>query len=85
MDRACQLHRAKPSLDLPVHLLAGLERRGGVAAVYTPIAHAHGGGALILLRITLLAHAERLHGEPILLHLHHAALLAQPLLQSGDK
>ena len=52
-------------------LLAGLECRCvPVAAVHALGAHHHGCGALILLRVTLLPHAEGLHREPVLLHLH---------------
>lgn len=53
-------------------LLAGLKSRCvPVAAVHALGAHHHGCGALILLRVTLLPHAEGLHREPVLLHLHH--------------
>ena len=58
-------------MHLGWRLLAGLESRCvPVAAVHAFGAHHHGGGALILLRVTLLPHAEGLHREPVLLHLH---------------
>lgn len=54
-------------------LLGWLEGRGSVAAVHAAISNTHGGSALILLRVALLAHAEWLHCEPILLYLHSAS------------
>ena len=57
-------------------LLAGLKCRCvPVAAVCALGAHHHGCGALILLRVTLLPHAEGLHREPVLLHLHQTTAL----------
>ena len=58
-------------MHLVWRLLAGLECRCvPVSAVHALGAHDHGCGALILLRVTLLPHAEGLHREPVLLYLH---------------
>lgn len=51
--------------------LAGLKRRSIPGVVHAPVAHDHGGSALIALRVILLPHAEWLDCEPVLLYLQH--------------
>jgi len=72
-------------MHLGGRLLAGLESRCvPVAAVHALGAHHHGGGALILLRVTLLPHAEGLHGETVLLHLHSNNNLRNAYIEHYD-